>query len=368
MERILQFGTGRFLRGFVAAFVEDTNEAAAADRSQPPRVIDIVGSTDSGNAGRLAARGCRYRLLVRGAVGGMPIETVRNVTCIANAFDLRTEPAAVSAAGVDPELRLIVSNTTEAGYLPGPTAIPARLLDVLAERARAGLPGVTILPCELVERNAERLLSLVHEEARARSLPPDVSAHVLDANRWAVTLVDRIVTTPPPGLPAVDGDPLAVAAEPYASWVIERPTHAGHTSVPSHPSVREVTDAIPFAVRKIRILNGAHTALVTRTRGGPWQLVREAMDDVDIGAWLEDLLREEIVPALGDRIEDGQAFVTSVLERFRNPFLDHRLADIAVGHTDKIGTRLLPTFQEYRGRFGRPPKRLGWILEAEGLA
>ena len=106
---------------------------------------------------------------------------------------------------------------------------------------------------------------------------------------------------------------------------------------------------------------------MARTRGGPWALVREAMSDDGIAAWLEAMLREEVVPALGDRIEDGQGFVTVVLERFRNPYLDHRLADIAEGHAIKLSTRLLSTFDEYLERFGRRPARLGRLLEQEGV-
>jgi tagaturonate reductase len=227
---------------------------------------------------------------------------------------------------------------------------------------------VTILPCELIERNGVVLRDLVRDEATGRSLEHGGIDHVLDANRWTVTLVDRIVTLPSPDVPGVAGDPLAIAAEPYAAWIIEPlDPNAPEQPVPSHPAIRTVRTAEPFALRKIRILNGAHTALVARTRGGPWTLVREAMADDGIAAWLEQLLREEVVPALGDRIEDGQGFVTDVLERFRNPFLDHRLADIAVGHQHKLATRLVPTFEDHVTRFSRPPTLLGQLLEQEGV-
>jgi tagaturonate reductase len=351
----------------VAAFVQDANEAALAAGSGPTRAIHMVGSTAASTAARLADQGGRYRLLVRGLQDGARVDDVRVVTCIVGATDMRSHPEAVWQAAEDPDLRAIVSNATEAGYASGPDAFPARLLDVLVRRAQAGLPGVTVLPCELVERNAEALWRLVRDEAAARALPSDVTAHVLEANRWVVTLVDRIVTTPPATLPAVGGDPLAVAAEPYASWVVEL-SPGNDPSLPAHPAIRRVPDASPFALRKIRILNGAHTALVARTAGGPWALVREAMDDADVAGWLEDLLREEVVPALGDGIDEGQGFVTSVLERFRNPYLDHRLADIASGHTTKVRTRLMPTCEDYRRRFGRPPARLAALLASEAAA
>jgi tagaturonate reductase len=368
VERILQFGTGRFLRGFVGAFVQDANETTAHGGPGPARIIDVVESTGSGRAALLAAQSGRYRLLVRGLAEGEAVDTVRVVDCIGGTFDIRADPAAVWQASMDPDLRIIVSNTTEAGYRSGPDAFPAHLLEVLARRAEADLPGVTILPCELLERNGERLRGLVHDEAVARGSAPAFIRHVLDGNHWAVTLVDRIVTSPPADLPQSAGDPLAVAVEPYASWIVELPDASGPAAtVPAHPAVHLVNDVTPYALRKIRILNGAHTALVARSRGLPHWFVREALADRAIAGWLEELLREEVVPALGERIDDGQSFVTEVLERFRNPFVDHRLADIAVDHAVKVSTRLIPTYQEYLERFGREPDRLGRLLASEGF-
>jgi tagaturonate reductase len=134
-----------------------------------------------------------------------------------------------------------------------------------------------------------------------------------------------------------------------------------------HPAVTLTRDVGPYALRKIRILNGAHTALVARTRGSGTLLVREAMEDPSISGWLEAMLLEEIVPALGDRIVDGEAFAASVLERFRNPFLDHRLADIAVDHERKLELRLVSTYEDHVQRLGRPPRRLAALLDQEGV-
>jgi tagaturonate reductase len=301
--------------------------------------------------------------LERGLRDGVLVDGSRAIASADRALDLASDPDALVAVAADPDLTTIVSNTTEAGYAAGPGGFPARLLDALVARARAGLPGLTILPCELVERNGDRLRELVIGELASRPTDPVVAEHVRDATAWAVTLVDRIVTMPAPDLPGVLGDPLAVAAEPFALWVVEAPD--GVPVLP-HPAVRRVDDVGSFALRKIRILNGAHTALVARTRGGPTTFVREAMDDAPTAAWLETLLRDEIVPALGERIEDGEGFSAAVLERFRNPFLDHRLADIALHHDAKLGTRLVPTFRDFVARFGRRPPLLSELLEREG--
>jgi tagaturonate reductase len=189
--------------------------------------------------------------------------------------------------------------------------------------------------------------------------------HVRDANRWGVTLVDRIASRPGEGT-ADARDPLAVAVEPYAAWAVELPPDAPWP-LPSHPAIARVADVGPVALRKIRLLNGAHTALVARCRGTSISLVREALAEPAVAAWLEALLRDEVVPALGDRIADGGAFVTTTLERLRNPFLDHRLADIAADHARKLALRLVPTHRDHVARLGRPPVLLGRLLAAEGV-
>jgi tagaturonate reductase len=359
--RVLQFGTGRFLRGFVDAFLDEENRTRADDAGTAAWAVTAVETSGSGAADRLRAQGCRYRLLVRGLEHGRLVKDGRIVEVIDQAIDANHEPVTLEDAAQDPEVSVVVSNTTEAGYHP--ERFPARLSSLLEARARVGLAGVTILPCELIEDNGRRLRALVVADARRREVETALLDHIADANLWGVTLVDRIATVPGPDETTATDDPFTVVVEPYASWVVEAPAQA---CVPSHPAIERTEDVRPFALRKIRILNGAHTALVARTRGLPLGLVREAMAVPDVAAWLEDLLREEIVPALGERIADGERFVRLVLERFRNPFLDHRLDDIAVGHADKVAIRLVPTYDDYVARFGRPPRRLAALLADEG--
>jgi tagaturonate reductase len=121
-------------------------------------------------------------------------------------------------------------------------------------------------------------------------------------------------------------------------------------------------DITSYSLRKIRILNGAHTALVGRALGSGLETVRECLDDPEVGAWLEGLLFEEIVPVLEGRCDDPAGFARAVLERFRNPFLEHRLASIALNHETKVVTRLRPTLHEYHERFGEEPPRLAALM------
>ncbi len=360
MKRVLQFGTGRFLRGFVDAFIDDDERAQVTGPGGPRHRVTVVESTGSGMAGRLAAQGYAYQLRTRGLAQGNVVDTERVIRVIDRDIDASADTSALAKAALDPDLAIVVSNTTPAGYVPG--GYPARLAAVLVERARARMPGLLIVPCELVERNGDHLVALVLEELAAMEVEPAVTAHVREANTWTTSMVDRI-TAAGGGERSGRSDPLAVVVEPYASWVVEA---SARVSLLEHPAITLTEDVTPFALRKIRILNGAHTALVARTRGSGVELVRQALEDQEIAAWLEALLLEEVVPALGDRIVDGEAFVASVLERFRNPFLDHRLADIAVDHEQKLQLRLASTYQDHLQRFGAPPRRLSLLLEQEG--
>src|SRR5262249_14071402 len=142
--------------------------------------------------------------------------------------------------------------------------------------------------------------------------------------------------------PRAPGDALLVAAEPYALWAIEV-RDGGDGELPRHPAIQVTTDVQPFFLRKVRILNAAHTALVTKAVPKGIKTVREAVSDPEIEDWLKQLLFEEIVPVLGGRVEGPKAFAEQTLERFRNPFLVHKVSDILVYHEQKVKIRLVPT-------------------------
>jgi len=217
-------------------------------------------------------------------------------------------------------------------------------------------------------------------ELAARWRVGDKATHwIRHACSWRNTLVDRIVSAPRADDPLAARDPLLAVAEPFALWLIEGdvscvgdPGSAGNASsssasgipVAAHPAVEFVEQLEPYHLRKVRILNGAHTALVAKALPLGIETVRQALDDARIRPWLESLLFEEIVPAIADRAEGAEAFARRTLERLANPFLDHRLADIALAHDTKLQTRLMPTLREFQTRFGRVPLLLREILQA----
>ncbi|RMG00280.1 MAG: altronate dehydrogenase [Planctomycetota bacterium] len=375
--RILQFGTGRFLRAFVDTFLQELT-----DRQQASARVFVVQSTGVERADLFASRHFTYHVAIRGLEHGETVDRQIEVHSVADAAAADFEWPRVLEFAVSPGLAAIVSNVTEAGYalvdgdtsrgLP-PESYPAKLLSVLDARRKAGLPGPVILPCELLDRNAKRLKRLVLEQAEREGADDDLMDYVTMECRWCNTLVDRIVTPPKSDEPLAD-DPLAAVAEPFAAWYIEqlpqKPLPPEAPRLPSifdvlaaHPAVSCVADVEAYSLRKVRILNGAHTALVAYALPKGFTTVRESISDAHVRSWLEGLLFEEILPAVEDRVEDAESFARAVLERFANPFLEHRLEDIALHHETKLKTRLLPSFEDYKRRFDRTPDRLAAILE-----
>lgn len=370
-ETILQFGSGKFLRGFADLFIHQAN----ADGQKVGRVV-VVQTTGEGRANALADQGGRYHVVVRGLWEGATVDRVEESASISRALFAGRDWTEVLDVARSPHLRCILSNTAETGYdldpadrpeMTPPKSFPAKLLLVLRERFGAGQPGVHVLPCELFEQNADKLRAIVLNLAAKWDAPAGFADWLQTACTWHNALVDRIVTQTPLDDPRIKGDALYVMAEPYALWAVE--TAAGRAGeLFRHPALRETPDVMPFFLRKVRILNAAHTAMVTKAQPKGIALVREAMADPEIAAWLERLLFDEIVPVLEGRVEEPVKFAHQTLERFRNPFLDHKVSDILTYHEQKAKIRLVTTRDEYRTKFGRTPPLLEDAIRASGLA
>jgi len=311
--------------------------------------------------------------VVRGLRDGRPVDEVQPIESVSRALDSATGWAAVRAVAASPDLRYVISNTTEAGLAldpadgspspaPGeaPRSFPAKLLDVLWHRHDEGHRGpLAVLPCELLPKNGQKLKSLVLEQADRWAVPTEVRAWLSDGVAWVNSLVDRIVSGRPAAHPLLATDPLLTVAEPFALWAVERDDRA---PLFDHPAVQRVADTGPVELRKVRILNGAHTALVAKALPMGIRTVREAVEHAEVGPWLRRLLDEEVVPTIDDRVPAAGAFVASTLERFGNPYLEHQLASIALNHEAKVRTRLVPTRDEFVARFGRRPPLLDQLL------
>lgn len=359
-ETILQLGAGRFLRAFVDRFVQEANDAG----QNVGRVV-VVQSTAGRRAELLSNQPEGYQVLVRGYQEGQLIERIDKVRSISRALSAASQWPDVLALAVSPALRFIVSNATEAGYVSDPadrvdsappSSLAGKLTQILYRRFQQACGPVTLLPCELIERNATRLKELVLAQIKAWGLPAEFELWASKQCVWLNNLVDCIVTNGPPDHPLAARDPLLVCAEPYTLWAIEKPTRQ-EVQLFDHPAIRIVDDLDPYYLRKVRMLNGAHTAMVGKFLG-QFETVQALLADRAALRWTRDLVYEEIVPTLAYRLRGVAEFADETFDRMRNPHLQHRLADIAMHHAEKVRVRLLPTKQEYESLFGRPPRHL----------
>jgi tagaturonate reductase len=366
-ETILQFGSGRFLRAFADLFIHHGNRQGHGIG----RIV-VVQSMGEGRAGGLNAQQGRYHVVVRGYEAGAVVDRVEECHSVSRALHAGSQWAEVLAVAKSKDLHTILSNTTEGGYaadelenpLEGvPSSFPGKLFAVLYARWMAGLPGVTVIPCELIEGNA----SILKEKLCRMAVLWDAAfeGYLRDDCVWLHTLVDRIVTGTPADHPLLATDPMVIVAEPFAFWALE--DHPRSQFTLQHPAITRATDVKPYFLRKVRILNAAHTALLIKAVPRGFKIVRDAVNDPELGPWLWKLLETEIVPTLEGRVDQGQRFAEQTIERFKNPYLDHKFADIALQHESKIRVRLVSTAAEYTEKFGKRPALLDEVIR-DGVA
>ncbi|MEZ6141020.1 MAG: altronate dehydrogenase [Zavarzinella sp.] len=364
-ESILQFGAGRFFRAIADFFVHQAREEGQAIGK-----IAVVQSTGDDRAKILNDQGGKYHVITRGLENGQIIDRIDEVASISRAIVASDQWGEVLKIAQSSDLAYILSNTTEAGYTldpndslesAPPASFPAKLLHVLYQRFQAGLPPVTVIPCELIEGNARILKGIVLELATKWGLPAPFLTWVGDETPWLNTLVDRIVSGTPKDHPLLATDQMVTVAEPFAFWALENHPKAGPFI--SHPAITRTDRVEPYFLRKVRILNAAHTALLIRAVPRGFKIVRDAVNDPELGQWLENLLFGEIVPCLGDRVDLGKEFARQTIERFKNPFLDHKFSDIALHHASKVEIRLRTTAGEYLQKFSTQPPLLTQVLE-----
>src|SRR5262245_37481704 len=279
-ETVLQFGAGRFLRAFADLFIHHANEQGQA----VGRVV-LVQSTGDDRAAALNKQGGHYHVVVRGLEDGAVVDRVQPCASVSRALVAADQWGEVLALARSPDLRVILSNTTEKGYdldpadgpgIAPPRSFPAKLLAALRARFEAGRPGLTVVPCELRERNADLLQGIVLRLASEWGLAPEFRAWVQEKCAWLNTLVDRIVTGAPREHPLLAQDGMLTVCEPYALWAVQEKPGAGVFL--RHPKVVWTPDVEPYFLRKVRILNGGHTALLIKARPRGFVTVREAVE------------------------------------------------------------------------------------------
>ncbi|HBD90445.1 MAG TPA: D-mannonate oxidoreductase [Gemmobacter sp.] len=355
---ILQFGTSRFLQAHADLFFSEAT---------PARAVTVVQSSgDPARAGRLAALALPegYPVLVRGLQDGAPMDAETRVTSVKRTLSTATDWADLTRIFCT-EAEVVISNTGDAGYLQQPAdldaspsqgmSFPAKLFHLLAARFAAGAAPLVIMPMELVPENGHVLKARLLDIGAGNGAAPALLDWIA-ALPFANSLVDRIVSEPL--------EPAGAVAEPYALWAIE--AAPGIAAPCNHPAVQIVPDLEEIERLKLHILNLGHTALVdfwraTGARDGA--LVRELMAGPE-GAALLALYQAEVLPGFAHkgRGTEAAAYLATTLDRFANPFLDHKIADIAQNHGQKAERRIA-AFLDWVGPEGPALPDLHAIVE-----
>ncbi|MBR3991285.1 MAG: tagaturonate reductase [Clostridia bacterium] len=376
--RVVQFGEGNFLRAFADRMIDEANEKGVFDGN-----IVLVKPIEYGNLDLFREQDCFYTAVLRGRENGETVSAPRLVTSVARAVGSVEDYAEFMALARGEDLKIVVSNTTEAGIafspddrldMEPPATYPGKLTKFLYERytffGGDEDKGLMILPVELIENNGGALYDCVTKFAALWGLPDEFVRWLDTACLFCSTLVDRIVT----GYPKGDGeaekiweelgyrDRLVTVGEPFALWVIETkdPDRARSVFDPASAGLPVIyTDNMkPYRERKVRILNGAHTSFCPTAFLAGRSIVRDCMRDPVVRPFIDRCVYREIMPTVKLPAEEVKRFADSVMERFDNPFIDHALISICLNSVSKWKARVLPSLLDYLEATGKLPEAL----------
>lgn len=381
-EKIIQFGEGNFLRSFVDWQLDIINKNTDLNAG-----VAVVRPIDYDTVPLLNTQDGLYTSIIRGInENGEVVKDYRIISSINREIPVYKEFDEYLKLVHNPEMRFIISNTTEAGIVysdedkyedrPQKT-FPAKLTRLLHERFLVFNgdmnKGFILMPCELIDYNGEELKKIVLKYAELWNLGEEFKNWLVNGNIWCSTLVDRIVT----GYPRAEKDELLkelgyednfmTTGEYFYLFVIQGPKDILTKELrldKVNLNILIVDDLKPYKLRKVGILNGAHTAMVPVAYLYGIDTVREAMENKDIREFIEKAIDEEIIPALDMDKKELMEFKEAVIKRFQNPYVKHMLMDISLNSMSKYKSRILPQVLETYRRTNKLPKRLLFSLAA----
>ncbi|MBQ5784914.1 MAG: tagaturonate reductase [Alistipes sp.] len=373
-ERIIQFGEGNFLRAFVDWIISNMNEKTDFNSS-----VVVVQPIEKGMIDALNAQDGLYHVNLQGLSNGEVINSLRMIDVISRALSPYQDFDAFLSLAEQPEMRFVISNTTEAGINFDPScklddapasSYPGKLTQLLYHRFKhfAGDPakGLIIFPCELIFLNGHKLKETIYQYIELWNLGEEFKAWFESACGVYATLVDRIV----PGFPRKEidqikakldyDDNMVVQGEAFHLWVIEAPESVAE-EFPANKAglnVLFVPSEEPYHERKVTLLNGPHTVLSPVAFLAGVDIVRDACQHEVIGKFIHRVMFDELMETLNLPKAELQKFAEDVLERFNNPFVDHQVTSIMLNSFPKYATRDLPGLKEYLKRKGTLPEGL----------
>ncbi len=364
-EKVLQFGTGMLLRGLPDCFIDKANRKGIFNG----RIV-VVKTTSRGDAAAFDKQDGLYTLCERGIVDGQKIEKNIISSSISRVLIAQKDWGEILECAHNPQLQIIISNTTEVGiqlenddirHYP-PTSYPGKLLAFLYERFIAFNgsedSGFVIVPTELILENGKKLESIVLELAHLNSLEDDFIEWLEKSNYFCNSLVDRIVT----GMPDKEikteienelgyTDELLIVSEVYSLWAIE-----GDEKIKDILSFAEADKGVVIEPNielhrelKLRLLNGTHTLTCGIAFLSNCDTVLHAMEDESLSNFISDLMTNEISPSIPYEIDEAtkQIFISKVLDRFRNPHINHYWKNITFNYSSKLRLRCIPLLINY---------------------
>jgi tagaturonate reductase len=372
--KVVQFGEGNFLRAFIDYAFQELNEKVDFNAG-----IAVVQPIENGMVNMLNDQDGLYTLFMKGLTKGKEIQEKTLISNLVSGINPYTNFNDYLALAKEEELAFIISNTTESGIayvstdtptMQPPSSYPAKLTVLLHERFKHFngdvAKGLAIIPCELINNNADTLKEIILKYSVDWSLGADFKNWIQNNNSFHNTLVDRIV----PGYPRAEidaynkeldyADNLIVTAETFFLWVIEGGDDL-KAKLPFHKTsldVKIVADMQPYRTRKVRILNGAHTAMVPFSLMYGNETVKETVDNAFTGKFINQAIFEEINETIEMDKAELDLFASDVLDRFRNPFIKHNLSSIALNSISKFKVRALPSVLGYITKFGKVPTNL----------
>lgn len=372
MIKILQFGEGNFLRSFVDAYFNALNLEKQDDYE-----VTIIKPIPFGSLEKFHIQNNAYHLILRGYEKNKTVEDFYKISCVKRVIDPFLNFNEYVKTAIEPELKIIISNTTEAGICFNKNddindfeniTYPAKLTLYLYERFKAGQDGVYILPVELIDNNADELKKCVDKYIELWNLPKNFRIWNEQSNYYCNTLVDRIVSGYPKDEQTKthlinligENDQLMSIGEPFGLWAIEKKGNVSNYIVEGLHNINVVltNDIDYYKKRKVRVLNGSHTNLVPVGLMLGANTVYDCMKDHKLSAFVSNTLTNEIIPFVSSDVSATTEFANSVTQRFLNPFLNHQLTSISLNSISKWRARNLPSFKDYYNSFGKIPPYL----------
>lgn len=360
-EKVIQFGEGGFLRGFVDWMLDIANEKTDFNGS-----VVVVQPIENGLCDTLTAQGCAYTHLCRGVEG----VDQRKIQVISRCVKPYGEFDKYMALAENPDFRFIVSNTTEAGIVfsgedkltdtPAKT-FPGKLTQLLYKRYELGLGGFVFLPCELIENNGAELKKCILSYAELWGLGEGFKSWIENDNVFTNTLVDRINTGYPKDEKIEVGfeDKMINTSEYFHLWVIDG--YEGlFNELPLDKcglNVILTKELKKYRTIKVRILNGSHTSMIPYALLSGVETVGDCLNNAKMSAHLK-ACQTEIVESLDMDREETENYAAAVMVRFANPYIRHMCQSIALNSVSKFKVRVLPSILEYEKKHGQAPKTL----------